>query len=409
MISASEVTWETSETSLWALAGPGLALLYAVSAASFCAMWHESPWLEFAPSVLLRLALLAVAYLVPSLPYLWLLISLFLLRRTRIYTVNGGPAPTIAPMMGKIVLITGANTGIGLETARLLGLRGARVLLGCRSDDKGLATIENLYRSGIPRSNLKYCKLDLCNFTSVECVAYDIRKYEGRVDVIINNAGVMMDKTDLTVDGNEMVIQANHLGHFLLVQKLMKILPKDARILNITSSTYQLAREMLPMDMNCAKRPYTLFGQYAQSKLANILFARELRRRNPHFHVHAIHPGLVRTDVTRNMPWYLRWPNQLFAVFLATLQKTPVQGAWTSAYVASTPNLPDESCYWVNRRVQSLQPQAMDDAVAEELWECSEILVRPYQDDQTLEELERELDQEIEDYRKGLLKLKKNK
>ena len=114
----------------------------------------------------------------------------------------------------------------------------------------------------------------------------------------------------------------------------------------------------------------------AQSKLANIMFVQELARRYPQYWTAAVHPGLVRTDVVRNMPWYLRYPNQLFAAFVAALQKTPVQGAWCSAYLASTTALSSMELpngqYWVNQKTQALWPCAQDAVAAKQLWQDSE-------------------------------------
>jgi NAD(P)-dependent dehydrogenase (short-subunit alcohol dehydrogenase family) len=174
----------------------------------------------------------------------------------------------------------------------------------------------------------------------------------------------MLGNHQTSVDGYELTMASNHLGHFLLTQLLIPFLrrSKDPRIIQVTSSTYVLANKGIDLeDLFCTRgrRKYTLFGQYAQSKLANILFSLEFHRRelqHPHTHPHIaifnVHPGLVRTDVVRNMPWYLKYPNTVFGFVLALLQKTPEAGAYTSTYCATSPGLQEKSgCYFVNSTV----------------------------------------------------------
>ena len=193
-------------------------------------------------------------------------------------------------------------------------------------------------------------------------------------------------------DKHDLVLQSNHIGHFLWTNLLIPLLLKsaDPRIINLTSSTYTIAvanavqqqqkqqqqeplRYILPLhDMECTKgkRSYSMFGQYAVSKLCNIYFTAALQQKyHPAILSTAVHPGLVRTDVTRNMPWYLRYPNQWVGFLMATFQKTPAQGAWCTLHVATAPReelLIDSTSsssttttttmplYWVNRQPQDL-------------------------------------------------------
>lgn len=129
-------------------------------------------------------------------------------------------------------------------------------------------------------------------------------------------------------------------------------------------------------DLQCNNKPYRLFEQYAQSKLANILFARELHKREQLSHgliqSCALHPGLVRTNVTRNMPWYLYYPNLVFSLFVMMLQKSSECGAWTSVHcVVSDDDAIDDSCYYVNSRKQPLEKLALNDDDARQLWKLS--------------------------------------
>ena len=129
-------------------------------------------------------------------------------------------------------------------------------------------------------------------------------------------------------------------------------------------------------DLQCNNKPYRLFEQYAQSKLANILFARELHKREQLSHgliqSYALHPGLVRTNVTRNMPWYLYYPNLVFSLFVMMLQKSPESGAYTTVHcVVSDDDVIDDSCYYVNSQKQPLEKLALNDNDARKLWKLS--------------------------------------
>lgn len=415
------------------LAAPLVSFLYAAVAAVFVAAWRENPWGRHLPLVLSRLSLLAVAVaacrcvtvaddddkdvatttVFVATVVVLALSSWYLMVQTRLHVVLGGPRPRLddGDMTDKVVVITGANTGIGKETARLLVRQGATVVLACRRLDKARAAKADIARDvAVADDRIHLIELDLSQLASVRRAAAQVRqllcqlpkknpnknnnnKKQGerqqqqqprRINVIINNAGVMMNRAVTTQDGYETVMQANHLGHYLWTRLLLEeyglLSEEDGRILCLTSSTYTYAARIDLDDLFCTKgrRPFTLFGQYAQSKLANILFAKELARRAttttggvPLYFVATIHPGLVRTDVVRNMPWYLRYPNTVLAAVLATLQKTPRQGAWCSAYLASVPRaketLPSGE-YWVNQKVQALWPCALDGPGARQLW-----------------------------------------
>jgi NAD(P)-dependent dehydrogenase (short-subunit alcohol dehydrogenase family) len=155
-----------------------------------------------------------------------------------------------------------------------------------------------------------------------------------------------------------------------------------ARIVVLTSSTYALAASQGGIDLDdlqCHNKRYTMFGQYAQSKLANILFVRELARREEERRVRAfaVHPGLVRTDVVRNMPWYLRYPNAVFGFAVAAFQKTPAAGAWTTVYCATSDDVLNDpsGSYYANSRRMAVEDFANDGEAALKLWQLSEELV----------------------------------
>jgi NAD(P)-dependent dehydrogenase (short-subunit alcohol dehydrogenase family) len=385
---------------------PLVAIVYALSAAVFVAAAKESPLSQHIsqlwPRISVFMAALAVlstsknAERLPLAPALSLglllnAFAVYLMVHTRKHVIEGGEAPPTTNMHNKVVVITGANTGIGLETARALFQQGATVVLACRNVQKAKVAVQNILAStkhkqalSPPSTNLHIVPLDLSSLSSVRKAATMVLHQFTTIHVLINNAGVMQAQQFTTQDGYEMVMQANHLGHYLWTRLLLPHLStQEGRILCLTSSTYQLVDSQKDIDLDnlfCQKpgqgRPYTMFGQYAMSKLANILFVQELTRRygGKQLFVAAIHPGLVRTDVVKNMPWYLRYPNQMFAIILSTLQKTPAQGAWCTLYLAMADMqelVNENGQYWVNQQVQPLQSWAQNPEHAQQLWEDS--------------------------------------
>jgi NAD(P)-dependent dehydrogenase (short-subunit alcohol dehydrogenase family) len=358
---------------------PALSLSYAVIVAIFRWMWGEAPLQTLLKATLPSLGTLVVALAImdqsdnrhqPLLVTIAInAYSIYLLYKTRAIEAAGGPAPTIPTMTGKIVVITGANAGIGYETARALYLHGATVYMACRSLEKATTAKQTITR-GADDNRIRLLELDLCSYESIRKAAKQLDNVH--IDILINNAGIMMSEQSFTVDGHELVMQANHLGHYLWTRLIQQ--KQSPRILNLTSSTYTLIQAMPLDDLFCIKsRSYSLFTQYAASKLANILFTRALRDRG--CDARAVHPGLVRTNVTRHMPWYLYYPNTIFAAALWTLQKNPAQGAWCSLAVCVVEPSNNRNFYYVNQKPQSLPAYANDSAVAEKLWTISAKLV----------------------------------
>jgi len=278
-------------------------------------------------------------------------------------------------MKGKVVLITGANTGIGKETAKQLLELGCTVFLACRSESKARAAMQDISSTVAgAETRMHFLPLDLADLASVRAAAEAFERTGPSLDVLVNNAGVMMGERRGSAQGDEMTMQCNHLGHFLLTLLLLPRLRRSGgRVITVTSSTYTLSKRILLEDLQCERRLYSLFGQYSQSKLASILFAYELSRREPSIQSIAIHPGLVRTDVVRNMPFWLRFSNQCFGFVLSSLQKTPEAGAYTSVYCSAKHGL--TGLYYVNSREADLRPCATNPDDALRLWTLSEDLV----------------------------------
>ena len=229
-------------------------------------------------------------------------VGLYLVKRY----FDGGVCTSKARLDGKTVIITGANTGIGKETAIDLARRGARVILACRSVERGeKAAVEVRERSG--NENAVFRQLDLSSLASVRQFSAKILEEEPRIDILINNAGVMMCPYSKTADGFEMQFGTNHLGHFLLTNLLLDRIKEapSGRIINVSSLAYRFGKINFD-DLN-SQQSYSETGAYSQSKLANILFTRSLAKRLEGTNVTAncLHPGAVATELQRHVAWPL--------------------------------------------------------------------------------------------------------
>ena len=200
---------------------------------------------------------------------------------------------------GRTALITGANSGLGLETARILASRGARVLLACRSLQKAENTCRQLRPAGSSAGELLPLELNLADLTSVRRAADSVADRCGSLDLLINNAGVMAPPRQLSAQGLELQFAVNHLGHFALTQQLLPLLRSDGRVVTVSSGASYFGR--IAFDDLQGERHYDAWGAYAQSKLANVMTALELQRRlsaqGSSVRSLAAHPGLARTNL----------------------------------------------------------------------------------------------------------------
>ncbi|KAK9953102.1 hypothetical protein ABG768_017125 [Culter alburnus] len=274
-----------------------------------------------------------------------------------------------ARLDGKTVIITGANTGIGKETAIDLAKRGARIIMACRDTEKADAALKEV-KGASGNQDVVTRRLDLADSKSIREFAENINKEEKQVNVLINNAGLMACPYGKTADGFEMQIGVNHLGHFLLTYLLLDLIKRStpARIITISSMVHQFGTINLE-DLNSEKN-YDKQKAYAQSKLANILFTRSLAKKLEGTGVttYAIHPGVVQTDLWRHMNIVL----QVGLWLSKPLTKTTAQGAQTSIYCAVAPELETESGkYYSDCAPAKCSQAAMDDETAQRLWELS--------------------------------------
>ncbi|MBN3322010.1 RDH12 dehydrogenase, partial [Atractosteus spatula] len=272
---------------------------------------------------------------------------------------------------GKTVLITGANTGIGKETARDLARRGARVIMACRDLEKAEgAQKEIIQDSGNQEVIVK--KLDLSDTKSIREFAEQVNKEEKQVNILINNAGIMMCPYSKTADGFEMQFGVNHLGHFLLTHLLIDLVKRSApaRIINVSSMAHNWGRIQLD-DIN-SEKSYDSARAYGQSKLANILITRrlaeKLQGRGTGVTVYSLHPGVVQTELGRHLGGTM----QLAMKAVKPFSKTAVQGAQTSIYCAVAAELEKESGrYYSDCAPASCSRAAKDDEMAKKLWDTS--------------------------------------
>jgi NAD(P)-dependent dehydrogenase (short-subunit alcohol dehydrogenase family) len=215
------------------------------------------------------------------------------------WTVDNIPDQT-----GRLALVTGANTGIGFETARALALKGARVVLACRSLEKGQQAVQRIEAES-PSGEVAAEQLDLADLSSIESFAARFSAQETQLDLLILNAGVMVPPESKTAQGFELQFGVNHLGHFALAGRLLPLLEatKGARVV-VVSSTAARRGTMNFDDLHFEKRDYAAWPAYGQSKLANQLFTLELQSRlvknGSQVLVTAAHPGWTATDLQRH-------------------------------------------------------------------------------------------------------------
>ena len=277
---------------------------------------------------------------------------------------------------GRVAIVTGANTGIGLEAARELARKGATVVIASRNETKAEAAANDI-RQHRPTGEIVVMLLDLADLSSVRSFASAFHDRFDRLDLLVNNAGVMMPPESKTSDGFELQFGTNHLGHFALTGLLLDTLlaTECSRIVNVSSTAHAYGSMDLD-DPNWEKRPYKEMASYAQSKLANLLFNLELQQRleaagSPMLAV-ACHPGWTSTDLQRHSG-LIRFFNPFFGM-------KPPQGALPTLYAATSDEVVANGYYgphgWMQMRGHPVAVESTDAAkeveTARRLWEMSE-------------------------------------
>ncbi len=280
-----------------------------------------------------------------------------------------------ADMRGKTVVITGANSGIGLETAAALAAMGARVVVTARNADKGRAAVAAIGQRTGGDAQVQLVVFDLADLSSVRRGAAEILEVAPRIDVLVNNAGVVLSERSETVDGLETTFATNHFGPFLLTNLLLERIESSspARIVTVASTAHNTARKGVPFDDLQSTRHYRGLQVYGESKLANMLFTLELARRLEGVGVTAnsLHPGTVRTGYGRggDARGFLAFGIRLAGPFFLS----PAKGARTSIYLSSSPEVENVTGqYFVKCRPHRPRRWALDAEAARHLWEVSE-------------------------------------
>ncbi len=282
----------------------------------------------------------------------------------------------VPDMTGTTVVITGGNSGIGLETAAALATAGARTVITARDPERGAAAVKDLAtRTG---GDVSLVLFDLASLASVRAGAAELLDRFDRIDVLVNNAGIVLSDRRLTVDGYEMTFAVNHLGPFLLTSLLTErlVAGAPARVVNVSSTAHSQARHGMPFDDLQSAARYSAMRVYGESKLANILFTTELARRLDGTGVTAncLHPGVVATGYARDgdTKGFLSMGIKVIRPFILS----PAQGARTSVYLASSPEVARTTGeYFVKCKVKQPKAPARDAEAARRLWEVSEQLV----------------------------------
>jgi NAD(P)-dependent dehydrogenase (short-subunit alcohol dehydrogenase family) len=274
-------------------------------------------------------------------------------------------------MQGKVVVMTGATSGIGEVAAERLAEAGATILFVARDRARADATLQRLRaKSDAPH---RFHLADLSRLSEMKRVGAEIAAATPRIDVLVNNAGAMFSSRRVTADGLEMTFALNHMSYFVLTAALMDKLKASApaRIVSTASAAHQGAR--LDFDDLQSEKDYSGLRAYGRSKLCNILFTRELARRLQGAGVTAncLHPGFVATRFGADAGGALKW---IFPVARLFARK-PEKGAETIVYLAASPEIAGESGgYFFDRRNATPSAAAQDDAAARRLWAISESL-----------------------------------
>ncbi len=276
----------------------------------------------------------------------------------------------MATLTGKIVIVTGANSGMGMATTAALADMGATVVMLCRNEKRGKEALELLTENADRRLDLMLC--DLGDFASIRAFADAFRAKYGRLDILVNNAGFISLDRQLTKDGLERQFGVNHIGHFLLTMKLVDLVTSGGRIVNVASGAHKIGNICFE-DINLT-RGFNVIKAYSQSKLANVLFTRELARRlhEKGILVNCCHPGAVATNigVSRDTGF-----GKTITGMLKPFFQTPEKGARTAVYLASAKEVAGITGeYFYRCRIAKSSKRSKDAELAKRLFAFSEQL-----------------------------------
>ncbi|CAG9773778.1 unnamed protein product [Ceutorhynchus assimilis] len=279
-------------------------------------------------------------------------------------------------LVGKTAIITGANTGIGYETAKDLAKRGARVILACRDPTRGQKAVEKIVKA-TNNQNVIFKHLDLSTFESVIEFAKDINKTEARLDILVNNAGMGFRGYLKADNGFLLIMQTNYFGHFLLTNLLLDLMKKtkNSRIVNVGSIAAKFTEDFDVNQLNKYEASGHHFEVYCRSKLCNLLFTIELadRLKGTSVTTYSVHPGAVATEAFRTIPAVAR----IITTVLGWFMKNSLEGAQTTIYCSLQKGIENysgehfEDCHYVSR-----YKIAQDPNLPKQLWKVTEELIK---------------------------------
>ncbi|CAF9925280.1 MAG: hypothetical protein ALECFALPRED_003104 [Alectoria fallacina] len=285
------------------------------------------------------------------------------------------PDKEIPDLTAKTILVTGGNNGLGLETCRQLAKHNAHIYLAARTPSKAESAIADI-KGTAPNANITFLELDLASLESVKKAADTFSAESDRLDVLINNAGVMALPASTTKEGYEIQFGTNHIGHFLFTKLLMPTLQRTAesRIVNLSSEGHRLPPKggLALKDAQSNMASYNTWVRYGQSKLANILFTRELSRRYPAIKSVSLHPGGIDTGLSLGFqkahPWLAVFLRPIASPFLTTVQK----GALTQLFAATSEEAKTGTYYVPTATENAGSKYSQDSKLAGELWDWTE-------------------------------------
>ena len=274
----------------------------------------------------------------------------------------------------KLCVVTGANSGIGKETARNFAADGGYVIMICRNDKRAQQARQEII-DNTGNTNVDIVLADLAVQNDIRSAAQQIIDQFDHVDILVNNAGLIADEREETIDGIEKTLAVNHLAPFLLTNLLWDHLQQseESRVINVSSEVHRMGAKVFDIDNLELTENYSAMNAYGISKVCNIMFTHELAKRSKDTPIttYSLHPGVVRTQLAEEAGWTMK----LFYWIGKPFMRSPKSGAGTTIYLATSEDVqPMNGKYFKNKTVAEPSSIAFDDELTKELWKRSEQL-----------------------------------